>query len=437
MPILAVDAPTQAGSPPAAVASPAGLSWRGLTLYGAVDVGLAWLSHGAPLSGDFGPGLPFVIQKFSDRAILSIAPNGLAQSRLGLAGDEPLGGGVRLVFRLETGFDPTSGALTDGPASLVRADGQPLDRQTTNGDQSRAGQPLQGAAYAGLSLKRFGTVTFGRQNSLILDDLGVYDPQAQSQAFSPIGYSGVAGGGGDTEDARLNLALKYAVRLGAVRLAYLHQFEAGATDPGGADQADVGLDRGRLSVDVAYSHVRDAVAASALTAAQNALHPGTLAATVSDNTAWIIQTRYVAGPVTLFAATERLEYANPSRPLAAPFPGLGGYDFSSVNDAAYGVRRRLEISWAGARWAATRRLTVSAAYYRYDQNSYHGDGCADTRSPSCAGALDALSVVADQRLSSGFDVYSGLTWSRVSGGLASGYLHGGTVGEMTGARFSF
>src|SRR5580658_7774567 len=66
-----------------AVAADDALTWRGLTLYGTFDIGVAWLSHGAPLSPEFPPGLPFTIQKFSDRATLSVAPNGLSQSRLG------------------------------------------------------------------------------------------------------------------------------------------------------------------------------------------------------------------------------------------------------------------------------------------------------------------------------------------------------------------
>src|SRR5512142_1723370 len=40
-------------------AGPAPLTWNGITLYGTVDVGVAYLNHGAPLSPTYGPGLPF------------------------------------------------------------------------------------------------------------------------------------------------------------------------------------------------------------------------------------------------------------------------------------------------------------------------------------------------------------------------------------------
>ena len=74
-------------------------------------------------------------------------------------------------------------------------------------------------AYFGLSSKKFGTLTYGRQYSLIMEDMYTYDPMARSKAFSPIGYSGLAAGGGDTEDARLGNSIKYAVGYGPAHFA--------------------------------------------------------------------------------------------------------------------------------------------------------------------------------------------------------------------------
>jgi len=413
------------------------LAWRGLTLYGTVDLGVAWLSHGAPLSPDFPPGLPFVIQKFSDRAIVSIAPNGLSQSRLGLAGNEALGDGVSVIFRLETGFQPTSGALTDGPRSLVAADGVPLKAQTTSGDTGRAGQALQGAAWAGLDGGRFGALTFGRQNSLLLDDLIAYDPQAQSYAFSPIGYSGVASGAGDTQDARFDSAVKYVVSRGPVRLTLQHQFGGVGRFAGGADEVDLGLRLGAVSADAAYGHIDNAIAVASLNAAQAAAAPGTLAATISDNTALSAQAKGKVGPLTLYGGYEHIVYANPSHPLAPGFRDIGGYVVSVVNDTAYVHHRILQIYWVGARFALTRSLDVTGAWYRFDQNSYRGDGCADAGAPACAGSFSAVSGVADYRLNRHLDLYGGVIGSRVSGGLAAGFLHTASVATMGGVRFGF
>jgi hypothetical protein len=96
------------------------LTYAGVTLYGTIDLGVAYLSHGAPLSSSWGPGLPSFVQNFSNHSITSVGGNGLSQSKVGLSGVEPLWwGDWNAVFRLETGFDPWSGRLVDAPASLV------------------------------------------------------------------------------------------------------------------------------------------------------------------------------------------------------------------------------------------------------------------------------------------------------------------------------
>jgi predicted porin len=77
--------------------------------------------------------------------------------------------------------------LADGPKSLVRNNATPLDSQTANGDSSRDGQIFNTVAYAGFSNRTWGTLTAGRQDSLILDGLGPYDAMAAAPAFSVIG----------------------------------------------------------------------------------------------------------------------------------------------------------------------------------------------------------------------------------------------------------
>jgi predicted porin len=413
------------------------LTWHGVTLYGTFDIGLAHLSHGAPLTSYYGPGLPFVIQKNSNKAITSISPNGLSQSKIGISGAEPINDDAKFIFKLETGFQPTSGHLANGPKSLIIDNGRALADQITNGDSSRAGQIFQGAAWLGVASKTYGTVTYGLQNSLILDNFAKYDPQASAQAFSVIGYSGFASGGGATETARFDSALKYAFAKGPAHVSVLHNFAGSNNFPGQADQVNVGGDYKGFSVDVTWSHVADAVSESALSAAQNAAHPGTLAATVSDNTAYAIEARYVWGKAKVYGGFENIEMANPKHPLPATFQGIGGYDVDFVNNAAYAIHRVEKVSWVGVRYSVTDKLDVIGAYYRYDQNSYKGNGCSDTSAGSCSGQLQDVSAVADYRLTKRFDVYGGVNHSSVAGGLASGFLQTKSTAPVVGVRFTF
>ena len=89
---------------------------------------------------------------------------------------------------------------------------RPLSAQTTGIDTSVAGIPFE-QSYAGFSSPDFGTLTFGRQNTLLADAISKYDPQGASQAFSLIGLSGLTAGGGDTQDRRLDSSLKYVGEL--------------------------------------------------------------------------------------------------------------------------------------------------------------------------------------------------------------------------------
>lgn len=424
-------------SQPAPTPTDDSLTFHGITLYGTVDIGLAYMTHGAPLSSEYGPGLPFFVQKFNNKATTSVFPNGLSQSRIGLSGAERINDDLSAIIRLETGFQPTSGRLTNGPGSLINNNGKAVTDQTTAGDSSRAGQPLNGPAYIGINSKMWGTLTFGRQNSLLGDDIAKYDPQQQAQSLSPIGYSGVAGGGGATEDLRLDSSVKYIYTYKIAHIGYLHQFGSDGQLPGGSDSLDVGFDYAGFSFDATYAYVQDAVAAASLSASQNAAAPGTLAATISDNRTYSFFGRYVWGPAKFFAGYEHISFANPSVPIAAGKETLNDYVLSNVNNTAYDIHKILRISWTGVRYSLTKDLDLVAAYYRYDQGNYNKTACHDTSASTCSGTFYDISGVADYKLSKRFDTYLGVNFSSVADGLASGFLQTSALSPLVGVRFQF
>jgi predicted porin len=418
------------------------LTYAGVTLYGTVDVGIAYMTHGAPLSQTWAPGLPYFIQNFSNHSITSAAPNGLSQSKVGLSGVEPLGfGDWNGVFRLETGFEPTSGRLTDGPGSLVANNGRTAATKISAGDSSRAGQPFQGAAWAGLSSKTFGTLTFGRQNTLMSDALAKYDPQLQSNAFSPIALQGTAGGFGDTQDRVFDSSLKYVIQVGPGRFALIHQFGSDGYIPEQSNEVDVGADFGGLSVDAIYGKVHGAVAAASLSAAQALIEPvGSLAATISDNTGYAALASYNMKeilPIKLYGGWERIKFNNPDHTIPAGTLDIGGYMLSVVNNAAFNFQKILQISWAGVRYTPMPQLDLSAAIYQYNQKSFNANGCRNISAASCAGELHDASLVADYHWTKRFDTYAGVNYSLVQNGLASGYLFTSDWTPMIGVRFNF
>jgi len=416
------------------------LTWNGITLYGTVDVGIAYQNHGAPLSQDFYPTLQYMIGSSSNKSISSVASNGLSQSKVGVRGLEPLNDEFSFIFNLEMGFNPTSGKLADAPKSLINNNGIALADRKTAGDGSRAGQFFNGSAFGGFSSKDWGTFTFGRQNTLFLDNIVKYDPMNASYAFSIIGYSGVAGGMGDTEDARLDDSVKYVFKHDIFHFGAMYQFGKSDSSPGESWALDAGIDYAGFSVDASWGEKKDAIAAATLSAAQLAL-PGvphdSLAATISDNEAWQIGASWTGGAFKASGGYEHIDYSNPSLPVAAGFAGLGGYWISITNNVAFPHDKTLEIWWAGLKYNFTKDFDITGAWYGYNQNAFGAVKCSDTRAANCSGNEDVWSLRFDYRMTKRFDLYAGAAWSKVSDGLASGFLNTSVTTVMGGFRFNF
>ena len=450
----AASAPSAPASGPPKSNDSGSLTWNGITLYGTVDIGVEYVSHGAPLSQTWGPGLPSFIQNFSNHSITSVNGNGLSQSKVGISGVEPLFGfgDWTGIFRVETGFNPWDGRLVDGPGSLVADNGKAAAVKTSAGDSSRAGQAFNGVTFAGISSKTYGTLTFGRQNGLMLDMLTKYDPQLQAQAFSPISLSGTSGGLGDTQSNRLDNSLKYQLQVGPARIAYMHGFGTDGYVPQSSNEFSIGADFAGFSIDALYGLVHGEVAAASLTAANiTALNtapqplPGwslgnTLAATISDNTGYSVQMSYNAKdyfPVKFYAGWERIKYNNPSHPDPVGTIDIGGYVLGVVNNTAFNIQKIFVISWVGARWSVTPDFDLTAAGYGYNQKSFAANGCTNISASSCAGELADISLVGDYHFTKRFDAYAGVNWSRVQNGLANGYLFTSEYSPMVGVRYNF
>ncbi len=451
--LLAVTGIAHAQTAAAPAAANDSLTMHGITLFGIVDLGLQNQTHGAPINDYFPAGSADIVQKNSNKSITGITPNNLSQSRIGLQGVEPLAGDWSGVFKLETFFNPQSGQISDALKSLAQNNGRSVasGTQTTNLDSSVAGQAFQ-QSYAGVSSKTFGTLTFGRQNTLLADGISKYDPNAASQAFSLIGLSGTTAGGGDTQDRRLDGSIKYAVSFsGVAHVAAMFKPSAGNGVSNSVTELQVGGDFAGLSIDGYYVKAHDAIAAAALSAAQVALLPGlgfspdkALAATVSDNTSYSILALYNFGavaPIKLFAGYEHISFANPSSPLPAGFDDIGGYKLAFVNNAAFPNDKVLQVFWAGVKYAITPDFELNGAFYGYKQNSYGSGanaGCSTNIAGTCSGTTDAFSLDGVWRLSKRFDAYAGVFYTGVHDGMANGYVfHTTDLTTTTGVRFKF
>ena len=467
------------------------LSWHGVTLYGAYDVGVGWVSHGLPENGYNYEG-ESLVNRNGNQSRFIIAPNNLQQTGFGVRGKEEFLPGWSIVFNASTGINPQSGLLANASLTDINNNGLPRASYSEAIDGSRAGQPLNDEYYAGISSTQFGTLTFGRQRALGTDEMLVYDPAGGAYAFSYIGYNGTMAGGGDTENARWDDALKYRIAYGPVHFGAMYKFANGSGGCYSATAAttgwtatsctpvaphndafgfDLGGNHGKLSADIVYQHYNQAISVvnpllgpQSLSApfqsttdsinnvqitGPNLIDPSnTLYGIVTDNNGVMVAAKYTWDPFKFFAGYEYIWQNNPKNPLGVGASDQGGYIMSGVEDNNLDLEKLVQIWWTGAKYTYRGKTDFTFAWYQQRQNDFRSPpACSPTAGfrSSCAGTLNEVSLYADHHFTKRFDGFAGIAYSFVDGGLAIAiphgpgvpYNHNSNFAPVVGGRFTF
>lgn len=186
-----------------------------VTLFGVVDEGLSYTSNAG------------------GKNQWSMAGGVLQGSRWGLRGSEDLGGGLKAIFLLESGFDASNGKATQGGLLFGRR------------------------VYVGLTDAKYGSVTFGRQYDAVVDYVGLFSDRA-------FGGGYLAAHPGDIDNFnngyRTNNSIKYespnysGLHFGGV---YSLGGVAGDVTRNQTYSVGVGYEHGPFSLAGAYMNVRN------------------------------------------------------------------------------------------------------------------------------------------------------------------------------------
>jgi predicted porin len=478
----------QTSEPATAAPASDALTWHGITLYGAYDVGLGWVSHGLPENGYNYEGESLVNRNGYEHRFL-IAPNNLQQTGFGVRGKIAVGYGWSAVFNASTGINPQSGLLANASKTDIINNGLPRSSYSEAIDGTRAGQPFNDEYYGGVSSEKYGTLTFGRQRSLGTDIMLLYDPAGGSYAFSYIGYNGTMAGGGDTEDSRWDDAVKYRIVSGPAHLAAMYKFADGnggcysasatwtaanctpETAHNNAYAGDLGVGNKRLSADLVYQHYNQAISVlnpllgaqsptatyqnttdsintNPITGANLISTDDTLYGIVTDNNAFLATGKYTGDIFKFYLGYEYIWQNNPHGPLGVGASDQGGYFLSGVEDNNLDDEKILKIWWTGVKYAYDDKTDLTFAWYGQLQNDFRSpQTCSATAGfrSSCAGALNEGSLFADHHFTKRFDAFGGLAYSFVYGGMAIAiphgpgvpYLHNSNFAPTIGGRFTF
>ena len=470
------------------------LTWHGITLYGAYDIGVGWVSHGLPENGYNYEGESLVNRNGYEHRFV-VAPNNLQQTGFGIRGKVEFASGWSVVFNASTGINPQSGLLANASKTDIINNGLPRASYSYAIDGARAGQPFNDEYYGGVSSKLFGTLTFGRQRSLGTDAMLRYDPAGGAYAFSYIGYNGTMAGGGDTEDSRWDDAVKYRIAYGPVHFGAMYKFADGS---GGCYSAsagwtgatctpesahnnafgfDLGGKVGKFSADAVFQHYNQAISVLNPLLGPQSQSPGqsfqsttdsintnpinggpdigpnlidpndTVYGIVTDNNAVMVAAKYTLDQVKFFAGYEYIWQNNPKDPLGVGASDQGGYFMSGVEDNNLDSEKLVNIWWTGVKYTYRSKTDITFSWYQQRQNDFRVPSTCTPASfrASCAGTLNEGSLYVDHHFTKRFDAFAGIAYSWVSGGLAIAIPHGPGVpynsnnnfAPTVGGRFTF
>ncbi|ACC72913.1 porin [Paraburkholderia phymatum] len=244
-----------------------------VTLYGIIDAGISYANHSKNAAGGTDK-----IFKYDD---------GVAQgSRWGLRGTEDLGGGLKALFVLESGFNSGTGA--SGQNSTL------FGRQ----------------AFVGVSKDGIGSLTFGRQYSFSTDYLGgAYSTGGNTVAGN---YAYHINDVDQLTSSRINNSVKFSsANFAGFTFGGMYGFSnlagqfAGAPGTSGAYRAysfGANYAMGPLGIGAAYTDIRFPSAGSqpfSVAISNVATSAGT--AVVRDLRSFGVGGRYVVGPATMWA----------------------------------------------------------------------------------------------------------------------------------------
>ncbi len=273
----------------AALVSAGAFAQSSVSLYGVADAGVEWVNK-APENGG---------------SRVALQSGNMSGSRWGLRGVEDLGGGLKGIFNLESGFN-----IDDGTSAQKDANGN--------------GRLFGRAAYVGLQ-GQWGQLTLGRQTNLLYDFALNYDPMAIASRYSIASQDAALAGRADN-------AVKYVGTFGALTASALYstrndgQEVAGNYKVGREWSAGVNYAAGPFAVGAVYDQMNANSVPLADVKTQRATIGGT----------------YAFGPAKLYA----------------------GYRWAHATGLAVDTARS-NLYWLGAGYQATPALTLTGtAYYQ-------------------------------------------------------------------------
>lgn len=336
-----------------------------VTLYGTIDTSLTYV-HNAQGNKNLW-------------ALGNSSAGNLSGTRWGIKGTEDLGAGLKAIFQLENGFDPSTGKLGQGSRLFGRQ------------------------AYVGLTSDSLGSVTLGRQYDPLIDLVqGITEDNYFGSAFATAGDV-------DNYDNsfRVNNAVKYTSPVwSGLQFEAMYSFGgiAGSTGSEQSYSAAAAYNNGPIALAAGYFYAANSPASAgprSPTAGWNSTSDGTFDGPINSGyqTAHSLGIARVAGQYTLGQFTLGAAYSNSQ--------------YRRDSASVFASNEKYNTGQGFVNYQATKALLVGLGY-SYTKSS--GDTSA---------TYHQVSLGADYSLSKRTDVYVTAAYQHASGETGNGT--GGTM----------
>ncbi len=383
-------------------------------------------------------------------SVTGLLGGGLSDSRVGFKGFRNLDNGIKAIFDLESGFDLTSGQLNNA-AGAVAANPTGLNKQpnvtgkplatvsaynTVNADSSLNGQLFGRAAWFGLQDPIYGKVTAGLQNNPMKDVFADYDP-VQSDTFSPFGESGTFGGGGGvSEDARMENSVEYTNGMNGFDYSVAFQFGnntssngiVGGSGVGRGSAVRFGYQNSMFGIQAVYNNFTDALKAT------NSPNENQINLVALNTESWLVAARFTGiEGVNLKAGW--MQFINSAPSDQVNIAEIWGIQVNQVNSQS--TKQKTTTYFAGGDIDLMPKVNFSLGYY--DILVANGENANGTTAFGQQ-HISTVSAVLKYSLAKNADAYLVGSTNKFSGG---GFTVNGSVpGSMQnafgmGARIKF
>ncbi|QCP52511.1 porin [Trinickia violacea] len=334
-----------------------------VTLYGTIDTSLTYVHNAAQNSQG---------QSQNLWALGNASGGDLSGTRWGLKGTEDLGGGLKAIFQLENGFDPSTGKLLQGSREFGRQ------------------------AFVGLDSDKFGTFTLGRQYDPLVDMVqGITGDNYFGSPFATVGDV-------DNYDnsSRTNNAIKYVTPTYAGFQAegmYALGGVAGQTGSGQTWSLAASYNNGPISVAAGYFVADNNDGPRKSDAAGDGWSSGATSGGTFDGS--LVNLGYQSAK-SINIARLAAQY------VAGPFTFGAAYSNSQYKNDGYSV------------FTSTEKFNTGQGFFNYQANSalLLGLGYSYTKSSGNTSATyHQVSLGADYNLSKRTDVYLVGAYQHASG----------------------